>query len=220
MNLTPASLRSAAAGYRDRYPDNDGANVLVKRLSVNRVFRSVTLAIGFTLGVFAEPFSVPAQPAAKVSRIGYLSGLGCSDDPFLRGPFRDGLRELGYVEGRTVLIERRSATGRPDRWPELVTELVSNKVDVLVAQGTDLALAAKRATTQVPILIVYIADPVASGLVSSLAKPGANVTGLSMLGSEMSQKCLEVLKEVAPSISRVTVLLDPRNPARADEVIE
>lgn len=189
--------------------------LLVKRRSITRACQAVALAVGFTVGLLAEPLFAAAQPTAKASRIGFLSWLGCSDDPFLRGPFRDGLRELGYVEGRNVVIECRSAPGKPDRWPELVTELVRRNVDVLVAVGTDLALVAKQTTTQVPIVIVYIADPVVSGLVSSLAKPGANVTGLSMLASEMSQKNLEVLKEVAPSISRVTVLLDPRNPGQA-----
>jgi putative ABC transport system substrate-binding protein len=189
--------------------------LLVRRRSITRACQAAALAAGFTVGLLAEPLFAAAQPAEKASCIGFFSWLGCSDDPFLRGPFRDGLRELGYVEGWNVVIECRSAQGRPDRWPALMTELVRRNVDVLVAIGTDLALVAKQTTTKVPIVIVYIADPVASGLVSSLARPGANVTGLSMLASEMSQKNLEVLKEVAPSISRVTVLLDSRNPGQA-----
>jgi putative tryptophan/tyrosine transport system substrate-binding protein len=164
--------------------------------------------------LLAAPLVVEAQQAGKMHRIGYLSWLGCSSDPFVRGPFREGLRELGYVEGHNIAIECRSATGTPDRYPELVTELVRLNVNVLVAVGTDLALAAKRMTTRVPIIILYISDPVASGLVSTLARPGANVTGLSMLGSEMSQKGLEILKEIAPTVSRVTVLLDSRNPGQ------
>jgi len=166
------------------------------------------------LGLLTEPLVAAAQPAEKVSRIGFLSWLGCSDDPFLGTSFRDGLRELGYVEGHNIVIECRSAPGKPARYPDLVTELVRLNVDVLVAVGTDLALAAKQTTRQVPIVIVYVGDPVGSGLVSSLARPGANVTGLSMLASEMSQKALEMLKEISPSVSRLTVLLDPRNPGQ------
>ena len=189
--------------------------LLVKLSGIDRPLRRAILATGLTLGLLTEPFSAAAQPAAKVARIGFLSWLGCSDDPYLRGSFREGLRELGYVEGHNTVIECRSAPGRPERYSDLVAELVRLNVDVLVAVGTDLALAAKQTTTRVPIVIVYITDPVASGLVSSLARPGANVTGLSMLASEMSQKGLEILKEVAPAVSRVTVLLDSRNPGQA-----
>jgi len=188
--------------------------LLVKLSWIDRPLRRAILATGLTLALFTEPFAAAAQPAVKVARIGFLSWLGCSDDPYLRGSFREGLRELGYVEGHNTVIECRSAPGRPERYSDLVAELVRLNVDVLVAVGTDLALAAKQTTTRVPIVIVYITDPVASGLVSSLARPGANVTGLSMLASEMSQKGLEILKEVAPSVSRVTVLLDSRNPGQ------
>lgn len=189
--------------------------LLVKPSWIDKALRGTILAVGLTLGLFTEPLSASAQPPVKVSRIGFLSWLGCSDDLFLRGPFRDGLRELGYVEGNNLAIECRSATGKPDRYPDLVAELVRLNVDVLVAVGTDLALVAKQTTTRIPIVIVYIGDPVGSGLVSSLARPGANVTGLSMLASEMAHKNLELLKEVAPTVSRVTVLLDSRNPGQA-----
>jgi putative ABC transport system substrate-binding protein len=172
-------------------------------------------AIVLTLGLLmAAPFTTAGQQAAKVYRIGYLSYLGCSDDPFLKGPFREGLRDVGYVEGRNVVIECRSAPGKTDRYPDLVAELVRLKVDILLATGTILTLAAKQATTTVPIVMVYIADPVASGIVSNLARPGANVTGLSMLAAEMVQKNLELLKEAVPSISRVSVLIDSSNPGQ------
>jgi ABC-type uncharacterized transport system substrate-binding protein len=149
----------------------------------------------------------------KVYRIGYLSYFGCSDDPF-HIPFRQGLRELGYDEGRNIVIECRSAPGKPDRYPDLVAELVRLNVDVLHTTGTVLTLVAKQTTRTVPIVMVYINDPVASGIVSSLARPGANVTGLSMLASEMVQKNLELLKEAAPSLSRLTVLIDSSNPGQ------
>ena len=164
--------------------------------------------------LLAAPLAAEGQLASRVYRIGYLSYLGCSDDPFLRGPFRQGLRELGYVEGRNLVIECRGAPGEPDRFADLVAELVRLNVDVLVAVGTPFAWAAKQATATVPIVMVYIGDPVGSGLVSSLARPGANVTGSSMLASEMVQKNLELLKEAAPSVSRVTVLIDSNNPGQ------
>jgi putative tryptophan/tyrosine transport system substrate-binding protein len=185
-----------------------------KRPRRDRVLRHGA-AIVFTLSLLlAAPFNIAAQQTAKVYRIGYLSYLGCSDDPFLPGPFRQGLRDLGYVEGRNIVIECRSAPGKADRYPDLVADLIRLKIDVLLATGTIMTLAAKPTTTTVPIVMVYIADPVASGIVSNLARPGANVTGLSMLAAEMVQKNLELLKEAAPSIARVTVLIDPSNPGQ------
>ena len=171
---------------------------------------SAILALGLVLTVLC---GVEAQPAPKVYRIGYLSYLGCSDDPF-RDAFRQGLRDLGYIEGRNVVIECRGAPGQPDRYPSLVADLLRLNVDVLVATGTILTLAAKQATTTVPIVMVYIGDPVGSGLVRSLGRPGANVTGLSMLASEMVQKGFEALKEAAPAASRVAVLMDSSNPGQ------
>jgi len=124
--------------------------------------------------------------------------------------FRQGLRELGYVEGRNVLIEYRSAEGRPDRLPDLAAELVALKVDVIVSGGGTLAaLAAQRASSTLPIVVVSVGDPVTSGLVTSLARPGGNVTGLSLLFPELVGKCLEQLKLAVPSIKRVAVLSQP-----------
>jgi len=186
--------------------------LLARQRSGDRVL-SRAAAIVLTLSLLmAAPFTIAGQQTPKVYRIGYLSYLGCSDDPFLTGPFRQGLRDLGYVEGRNVVIECRSAPGKADRYPDLVAELVRLKVDLLLATGTIMTLAAKQATTTVPIVMVYVTDPVASGIVTNLARPGANVTGLSMLAAEMVQKNLELLKEAVPSISRVTVLIDSSNP--------
>jgi putative tryptophan/tyrosine transport system substrate-binding protein len=175
--------------------------------------RRIGLAVVLTVSLTLAPLVAEAQQAGKVYRIGYLSYLGCSDDPFLI-PFRQGLRELGYDEGRNIVIECRSAPGKPDRYPDLVAELVRLNVDVLLTTGTVLTLVAKQTTRTVPIVMVYIHDPVASGIVSSLARPGGNVTGLSMLASEMVQKNLELLKEAAPSLSRLTVLIDSSNPGQ------
>jgi ABC-type uncharacterized transport system substrate-binding protein len=170
----------------------------------------LVLAIGLTLA----PLAAGAQQAQKVYRIGYLAYLGCLEDPFLRDPFRQGLRELGYVEGRNLVIECRSAPGKPDRYPDLVAELVRLNVDVLLTTGTVLTLVAKQGTTTIPIVMIYVTDPVTTGIVRSLARPDANVTGLSMLASEMIEKNLELLKEVAPSVSRVSVLMDSSNPGQ------
>src|SRR5262245_58071289 len=155
----------------------------------------IRLAVIFALSLTLASLVAEAQQTGKVYRIGYLSYFGCSDDPFLRGPFREGLGDVGYVEGRNVVIECRSAPGKPDRYPDLVAQLVRLKVDVLLTTGTIMALAAKQTTPTVPIVMVYVDDPVASGIVSNLARPGANVTGLSMLAAEMVQKNLELLKE-------------------------
>ena len=188
--------------------------LLAKQPRRDRILRRAATIVFVLSLLLTAPFTIAAQQAAKVYRIGYLSYIGCSDDPFLKGPFREGLRDVGYVEGRNVVIECRSAPGKTDRYPDLVAELVRLKVDILLATGTILTLAAKQATTTVPIVMVYIADPVASGIVSNLARPGANVTGLSMLAAEMVQKNLELLKEAVPSISRVSVLIDSSNPGQ------
>ena len=188
--------------------------LLAKQPRRDRILRRAATIVFVLSLLLTAPFTTAAQQAAKVYRIGYLSYLGCSDDPFLKGPFRQGLREVGYVEGRNVVIECRSAPGKTDRYPDLVAELVRLKVDVLLATGTIMTLAAKQTTTTVPIVMVYIDNPVASGIVGNLARPGGNVTGLSMLAAEMVQKNLELLKEAAPSISRVAVLIDSSNPGQ------
>ena len=158
--------------------------------------------------LLAAPLAAEAQQAAKVARIGYLSpNLAAS--PHLREAFRQGLRDLGYVEGRNVVIEYRDAEGKLERLPALAAELVALKVDVIVAAGTPAALAAKQATRTLPIVFAAAADPVASGLVTSLARPGGNVTGLSSLAPELVGKRLELLKQAVPGVSRVAVLWQP-----------
>jgi putative ABC transport system substrate-binding protein len=157
--------------------------------------------------LLAAPLAAEAQPVAKVPRIGYLA-LNPTANPHLHEAFRQGLRDLGYVEGRNVVIESRDAEGKPERLPALAAELVALKVDVLVAQSTVAALAAKQATRTLPI-VFPVADPVSSGLVTSLARPGGNLTGLSILAPEMVGKGLELLKQAVPGVSRVAVLWDP-----------
>jgi len=156
-------------------------------------------------GLFAAPLIAEAQPAAKVARIGYLAGY-LAATPHLPEAFRQGLRDLGYVEGRNVVIEYRDAEGKFERLPALAAELVALKVDVIVAVSTPQGLAAMQATKAIPIVFAAVADAVTSGLVTSLARPGGNLTGLSFLGPELIGKRLEQLKQVVPGVSRVSVL--------------
>jgi putative ABC transport system substrate-binding protein len=156
----------------------------------------------------AAPFAAAAQQATKVPRLGYLAADRAAN-AHLQEAFRQGLRDLGYVEGRNLVIEYRDAERKLERFPALAAELVALKVDVIVASGTLAALAAKEATRTLPIVVSPAADPVASGLVTSLARPGANVTGLSLLYSELVGKWLEQLKEAIPGVSRVAVLRQP-----------
>jgi putative ABC transport system substrate-binding protein len=160
-------------------------------------------------GALAAPLAAEGQQAAKIARIGFLS-LNRSANPRLHEAFRQGLRDLGYVEGRNIVIESRDADGKPERLPVLAAELVALKVDVIVTGGgTPTALAAKQATRTLPIVFSSAADPVTDGLVTSLARPGGNVTGLSNLTPELVGKCLEQLKQAVPGVSRVAVLWQP-----------
>ncbi len=164
------------------------------------------------LGLFAAPFAAGAQQPAKVPRIGYLSPVTPTTDPPLVDAFRQGLRELGYLEGQNLAIEYRWAAGRPERLPDLATELVRLRVDVIVT-GPQLAPhAAKNATTSIPIVFAVASNPVEEGLVASLARPGGNITGLAITaGPEIFGKHLELLKEAVPRISRVGILRNPDN---------
>ena len=165
------------------------------------------------IGAFAGGLAIArsaaeAQQAAKVPRIGYLSS-NLAGSPHMTEGFRQGLRDLGYVEGRNVVIEFRDAEGKLERLPALAAELVALKVDVIVVGGTVAALAAKQATKTVPIVFVSAVDPVTDGLVTSLARPGGNVTGLSALAPELVGKRLEQLKQAVPGVSQVAVLWQP-----------
>jgi putative tryptophan/tyrosine transport system substrate-binding protein len=156
----------------------------------------------------AWPLGSSAQQAVKVPRIGYLAG-NLAANPHLREAFLQGLRDLGYVEGRNLVIEYRDVEGKYERLPALAAELVALKVDVILAGGTPQPLAAKQATRTIPIVFAGAGDPVESGLITSLARPGGNVTGLSLLTPELVGKCLEQLKEAVPGVSRVAVLWQP-----------
>src|SRR5437016_11673129 len=161
-----------------------------------------------TGGIVVASLSAEAQQATKIARIGFLS-LNQGANALLHEAFRQGLRDLGYVEGRNVVIEYRDAEGKLERLPARAAELVALKVDVIVASGTLAALAAKQTTRTLPVVFTSAADPVTDGLVTSLARPGGNVTGLSNLASELVGKRLELLTQAVPGISRVAVLWQP-----------
>ena len=148
---------------------------------------------------------VEAQQPTKVPRIGFLTANSLSAIATRIEAFEQALRELGYVAGKTILIDYRYAEGKPDRLPAFAAELVGLKVDVIVTAGASATTPAKEATTTIPIVMAQDADPVAAGVIASLARPGANVTGLSTLAPEISGKRLEILKEVVPKLSRVAV---------------
>jgi len=169
-----------------------------------RLAFTITLLLG---GLFI-PSAAEAQQAAKVARIGILT-VNLAAAPHLTEAFLQGLRDLGYVEGRNVAIEYRDAGGKVERLPALAAELVALKVDVIMAGSTPNALAAKQATRTIPIVFLSSADPVTDGLVTSLARPGGNVTGLSSLTPERVGKCLELLTQAVPGVSRVAVLWQP-----------
>ncbi len=180
---------------------------MIRRPS-RRNFLGSLAALAVSSAVVFKPQSVYAQqPAGKVYRIGFLRIFACSDQSLFTD-LRQGLHELGYTEGQNLVIECRAAPGGTERISELAAELVRLNVDVLVTEGTKSTLAAKQATKAIPIVMVYAADPVAGGLVKSLGRPGGNVTGFSVNLTEIVWKNLEILKEIAPGISRVALLTD------------
>jgi putative ABC transport system substrate-binding protein len=175
---------------------------------------AVALIITLALGTFVAPLAADAQQAAKVPRVGFLC-------PSTAGPhllaLQQGLRELGYVEGQSISFELREAEGRLEGLPDLAAELVQLRVDVLVPMGPSALRAAKQATSTIPIVMPGAADPVGTGLVASLARPGGNITGLTSLAPELAGKRLELLKEILPGLRRVAVFWNPMEPEDAAE---
>jgi putative ABC transport system substrate-binding protein len=159
------------------------------------------------------PLAGDAQPRAKVPRIGILTPASEASTPVFEA-FRQGLRELGYVEGQNIVLEFRLAAGRADRLPDLAAELARLKVDIILTDGgTAAAQAAQHATTTIPIVMATVGDPVQAGLIANLARPGGNVTGLTLLAPGLNGKRLELLKESVPGVAHVAVLWNPTNPA-------
>lgn len=174
----------------------------------------VILILGLGLTVLLASFTAMAQQPGKLYRMGYLSYLSCGQSLDPNGPFLQRLRELGYFEGRNLVVECRDAIGRFDRLPGLAVELVRLNIDVLVSEGTPQSVAAKQATTTVPVVMVGVGDPVGNELVASLARPGGNITGAAMFPTvDVVVKAIELLKEIAPGVSRLAVLWDPTNRA-------
>ena len=170
--------------------------------------------------LFALSCPAEAQQPGKVPRIGYLSATSPSVNPTRIEAFRQGLRELGYVEGKNIVIEWRYAEGNLDRLSELAATLVSLKVEVIVSAGPAATRPAKRATAKIPIVMAYDDDPIGSGFAASLARPGGNITGLSTLSPEISGKQLELLREIVPKLSRVAVLGSVNRPGTSQSLRE
>jgi len=171
-------------------------------------------------GLLARPLAAGAQPAGKIARIGFLSPATASD-PRMQGlvdAFRRGLGDLGHVEGRTFTIESRWAEGRYERLARLAAELVALKVDVILAVAVPAIRAAKEATRTVPIVMASVVDPVATGLVAGLARPGGSVTGLSNMAPDVTGKLFEITKQLVPKASLVAVLWNPDNPGNAPQL--
>ncbi|MGZ9211810.1 MAG: ABC transporter substrate-binding protein [Candidatus Binatia bacterium] len=178
--------------------------------------RKIVFSLLITVLLTAAPLAEAQQPA-KMFRIGVLTGSSLSSQSARNEAFRQGLRELGYVEGKDILIEWRSYEGNRERQSKLVDELVRFKVDVLVAVGSGDIQIAKEATSTIPIVMMVGGDPVASGFIASLARPGGNITGLATLRPELSGKRLELLKEIVPKLSRVAFVASPGNRDYANE---
>ncbi len=174
---------------------------------------TIRALVGVALGLFAAPLAAEAQQPARVHRIGILLSGPISPRMHLVEAFRQDLRELGYAEGHNIALVIRSAEQGPEQLPDRAAELVRLNVDVIVAVATPAVQAAQQATRKIPIVMVSVVDPVATGFVASLARPGGNTTGLSILSAELSGKRLQLLKEVVRGVSRVAVLWNPTNPS-------
>jgi putative ABC transport system substrate-binding protein len=179
--------------------------------------RLIGLAVVLAVSLVLAPLAAEAQLTGKVYRIGVLETMSAALNTANLDALRQGLRELGYVEGRDFVIEDRSADGRSERFPGLATELVRLKVDLIVTRGTHAVLAAEKATGSIPIVMATSGDPAGFGVVSSLARPGGNVTGLSTIAVELAGKRLELLKEAIPRVARIALLANMSSPASASQ---
>ena len=176
------------------------------------VTQQVGLAIlALTLGLIVSPLATEAQETGRIYRIGFLGNSTAALEANLVGPFREGLRGLGYIESKNTQVEYRWAEGKYERFPALIAELIALKVDVIVTAGTPAAVAVKKATTSIPLVMVAVGDPVGTSLVASLSRPGGNATGLSSIAPDMEGKRLQLLREVLPNVSHIAVLWNPAN---------
>ena len=177
--------------------------------------KAFIIVVAFTISVLITPSASQAQHRGHVPRVGYLGTSSASLEPELVKAFREGLRDHGYIEGQNIVIEYRWAEGNYKRFPDLVADLVKLKVDLILTTGTPGALAAKQATQTIPIVMAVTGDAVATGLVSSLARPGGNLTGLTTMVPDLEGKRLEILREVLPKLATLAVLLNTSNPLTA-----
>jgi putative tryptophan/tyrosine transport system substrate-binding protein len=177
--------------------------------------KKAALLAALVLASLSTPLAAAAQQPGKVYRIGMLETTSMALNAANLDAFRQGLRDLGYVEGHNLMIEYRSAEGHGERFPDLATELVRLKVDLILTRGTPAALAAKNATEKIPVVMASSGDPLQTGVIAGLAHPGGNVTGLSAIIVELTGKRLGLLKEVVPGVSRIAVLLNMSNPNNA-----
>ncbi len=202
--------------YEDSTAFVMAVRVLTASASCSRALTASTscflVGILLALGVLITPVDAAAEAERKVDRIGVLDVVPEASNAANVRAFRQGLKELGYVEGQNLMIEYRSADGRADRFPALAREMVRRKIDVIMTRGTPAALAAKHATATIPIVMASSGDPVGTGLVASLAHPGGNIMGLSALATDIQSKQLEVLREVVPRLARVAFLFNMSNP--------
>jgi putative ABC transport system substrate-binding protein len=185
--------------------------------SIGRLRRKKVLCLALGAMLSAPCFSVSAQQSAKVAKIGFLGVRSASRQAPSAEAFRRELLKLGYIEGKNITFEYRDTEGKLDRLSAVADELVRLGVDVLVTAGTPAALALQNATRTIPIVFTSVGDPVAAGLVDSLARPGGNITGFTEISAVLAGKRLELLKETIPKLSRVAVLWNPRNPGNAQQ---
>ena len=174
---------------------------------IRKIVICLLLTVFLPAGFLAE-----AQQLKKVPRIGFLGNSTVALEANLVGPFREGLRDLGYVERKNILIEYRWAEGKYERFPELIGELVNLQVEIIVTAGTPASLAVKKATTSIPLVMIAVGDPIGTGLIASLAHPGGNITGLTSIAADLEGKRLELLREVIPKLSHIAVLWNPVSP--------
>ena len=181
------------------------------------ISKRLMLLVVLALGIPCSLLAAEAQQANKIPRIGFLGNSTATLEANLVGPFRYGLRDLGYVEGQNILIEYRWAEGKYERFPALIAELIASKVDVIVTAGTPATQAYQRAGTSIPLVMVAVGDPVGTGIVASLSRPGGNITGLTSISPELESKRIELLREVIPKLSHIAVLWNPKNAFHAIE---
>ncbi|SRR6266567_2716413 len=200
-----------AEDCRGAQPAHSGSGMMIIRAALAGVI---------VICLLAGPRGAEGQQPRKVPRVGFLSAFSPSDVPLWRAGLQKGLRDLGYTEGRDITIEYRYADGHLERLPGLAAELVRLKVDVIVAETTPASVAAKQATTTIPIVMTIVGDPVGSGLIASLARPEGNITGLSLQLSDVTAKRLQLLQEVVPRVSGVAILWNSASPVTPPQFIE